>query len=289
MHSSQNQRKVQNMADSNIAIAIDFENIGNRDQIRSLLNEVSGVGRIIVKKAFADWNKESRDVQTELQQLGIELIHQMTSTSGKNSSDIRLAIETIDLMHTSPVDIEAYVIASSDADFYPLVAKLRSSGKTVIVAGRKTKTSDMLINGCDRYIDLDNLAAQSTELETLASSTPRSRERANDGLDKSNQPLSNPEGCETTPDSPCNEDGLVQHIPDDVRVLTVQAMSSSINPEGVVKGSPLHLTMRRIDPSFDYRTIGFSTFSSFLEHIPEVQIERPNGPGDITVRHATHH
>ena len=274
------------MADGNVAIAIDFENIGNREQIRSLLNEVSGVGRITVKKAFADWNKESREAQTELQQLGIELIHQMNSTSGKNSSDIRLAIDTIDLMHTSLVDIESFVIVSSDADFYPLVAKLRSSGKTVIVAGRKVVTSEMLINGCDRYIDLDNLAAQSTELETLGSNTTESRESANKVNAKPRQLASIPRGNEVAPKALDNDRNAVQPVSHEARVLTVRAMSSSIDSEGVVKGSLLNLTMRRIDPSFDYRTLGFSTFSNFLEKVPEVEIERPDRPGDIAVRHA---
>ena len=276
------------MADGNVAIAIDFENIGNREQIRSLLNEVSGVGRITVKKAFADWNRESREAQTELQQLGIELIHQMNSTSGKNSSDIRLAIDTIDLMHTSLVDIESFVIVSSDADFYPLVAKLRSSGKTVIVAGRKAVTSEMLINGCDRYIDLDNLAAQSTELESLATNSIESREGVNKVFAKPHQPASIPKGSGVALKALGNDGNVVQRVSHEARVLTVRAMSSSIDSEGVVKGSLLNLTMRRIDPSFDYRTLGFATFSSFLEKVPEVQIERPDGPGDIAVRHAPH-
>ncbi len=277
------------MADGNVAIAIDFENIGNRDQIRSLLNEVSGVGRITVKKAFADWNRESREAQTELQQLGIELIHQMNSTSGKNSCDIRLAIDTIDLMHRSPVDIESFVIVSSDADFYPLVAKLRSSGKTVIVAGRKVVTSEMMINGCDRYIDLDNLVAQSTELETLAKNKTESSESVNEVLDKPHhQSASIPREDGIVLKALGHAENSVQHVTREARVLTVRAMSSSIDPEGIVKGSLLNLTMRRIDPSFDYRTLGFPTFSSFLEKVPEVEIQRPDGPGDIAVRHAPH-
>ena len=135
-----------------IAVLIDFENVG-LDSIQFLFDEISDIGRIIVKRAYADWATESKR-RDQILELGIEPIHLFRTTSGgKNASDIRLAIDAIALLYTSPVD--TFVIVSSDSDFVPLTSKLRSEGKTVIGAGRKAIASRTLITACDKYIYLD--------------------------------------------------------------------------------------------------------------------------------------
>lgn len=134
-----------------MAVLIDFENVG-LTAVEELFNKIPDVGRIIIKKAYADWSVAKN--QEKLIELGIELVHITRSGgSGKNSCDIRLTMDTIDLLHSSPVD--TFVIASSDSDFVPLVSKLRSHGKTVYGAGRQAITPQQLVRSCDRYLFLD--------------------------------------------------------------------------------------------------------------------------------------
>ena len=140
------------VSDHQVAVLIDFENVG-LNSIQWLFDQISDVGRIIVKRAYADWSTASSK-RDQLLQLGIEPIHLFHSGgSGKNSSDIRLAIDAIDLLYQSPVD--TFVIVSSDTDFAPLVSKLRSAGKAVIGAGRQAAASRTLVISCDRYFYLD--------------------------------------------------------------------------------------------------------------------------------------
>ena len=135
-----------------VAALVDFENVG-LDSIQWLFDQISDVGRIIVKRAYADWSSAGNK-RDQLLELGIEPIQQFHSgPKGKNSSDIRLAIDAVDLLHQSPVD--TFVIVSSDSDFIPLVNKLRAAGKTVIGAGRKATAPRTLVISCDKYYYLD--------------------------------------------------------------------------------------------------------------------------------------
>ena len=141
------------MTEANVAILIDYENVG-LESIQQLLDQLSDVGRVMIKRAYADWSVE-RNKRDRLLELGIEPVHHFRSArSGKNSSDIRLAIDAVDLLHGAPVD--TFVIVSSDTDFVPLVSKLRSAGKSVVGAGRRETTSPTLIKSCDRYIFLED-------------------------------------------------------------------------------------------------------------------------------------
>ena len=233
------------MAEANVAVLIDFENVG-LDAIQYLLDQLSDVGRIIIKRAYGDWSVQ-RDKQEQLIEQGIEAVHQYRSNrSGKNSSDIRLTIEAIDLFHTSPID--TFVIVSSDSDFVPLVGKLRSSGKTVIGSGRREATSSTLVRSCDRYIFLDDAKKVAPVVAQPTRNRPKRKTT---------------EGEATS--------------------LVVRAYEASINDLGYVAGSKLYQTMRRIDPGFDYRVLGFRTFTQFLESISEVEINRPQNGGDVQV------
>ncbi len=141
-----------------VAALIDFENVG-LDSIQWLFDQISDVGRIIVKRAYADWS-DAGNRRDQLLELGIEPIQQFHGGPiGKNSSDIRLAIDAVELLHQSPID--TFVIVSSDSDFIPLVNKLRAAGKTVIGAGRKATAPRTLIISCDKYYYL----GQNTRIE----------------------------------------------------------------------------------------------------------------------------
>ena len=144
------------MPEANVAVLIDFENVG-LDSVQDLLDQTSDVGRVIIKRAYADWSVH-RGKRDQLLELGIEAKHLFHSTnSGKNSSDISLAIDAVDLLYGAPVD--TFVIVSSDSDFVPLVSKLRAAGKSVIGAGRLDVTSPTLVKSCDRYIYFDEARA----------------------------------------------------------------------------------------------------------------------------------
>ena len=140
-----------------VAVLIDFENVG-LNSIQWLFDQISDIGRITVKRAYTDWStvKGKRD---QLLHLGIEPIHLFTwGASGKNSSDIRLVIDAVDLLYQSQID--TFVIVSSDSDFVPLVSKLRAAGKSVIGAGRQATVSRSLVISCDRYFYLDQPKSQ---------------------------------------------------------------------------------------------------------------------------------
>ncbi len=223
-----------------LAVLIDFENTGLK-AIQWLFDQISDIGRIIVKRAYADWSIAG-DKRDQLLELGIEAIHLFhSSRGGKNSSDIRLAIDAMELLQQSTVD--TFVIVSSDSDFTPLVGKLRATGKMVIGAGRQAIVSRTLVISCDRYIYLE-------QSEKASSVT-----------------------------GPVKEDQQKQKTDR----LLLRAVNTAIDEQGRVVGSKLGQTLQRLDPSFNYRALGYSTFTRFIEEYPWLKIIRSKGPGDITI------
>jgi uncharacterized protein (TIGR00288 family) len=222
------------VAEAQIGVLIDYENVG-LSPILSLFDQLSDLGRLIIKRAYADWSKAG-DKANQMLELGIEAKHYFRiSGSGKNASDICLAIDAIELLYKSPLD--TFVIVSSDTDFLPLVSVLRSAGKTVIGAGRRGVASPALIRSCDRYIYLD------------------------DG----------------TPQVPAHS------ALDDPESLLTRAMYASMDDHGEVVAGKLHNTMRRMDPGFNFRALGYRTFTQFLNSSPSVNTRRPKGGTDIWV------
>jgi uncharacterized protein (TIGR00288 family) len=220
--------------DPQVAVLIDFENVG-LNSIRWLFDQISDVGRITVRRAYADWTDSGKSQRNHLLELGIEPVHLFHSASGKNSSDIRLAIDAVEILHSSPID--TFVIVSSDSDFVPLVSRLRAAGKTVIGAGRKETVSRTLVISCDRYHYLDG-----GQSGPAVQSKPKSRREEN---------------------------------------LLTRAVKAAMDEQGQVIGSKLIQTLQRLDPSFDFRGQGYSTFTKYLEASREVKVTR--GQGDVTV------
>ena len=229
------------LGERQVAVLIDYENVGLA-AIQWLLDQVSDHGRVIVKRAYADWSqagsgRDQRRQRDQLLELGIEPIHLFHSASGKNSSDIRLAIDAVELMYNSPVD--TFVIVSSDTDFVPLVSRLRAAGKSVIGGGRKKGVSQTLVRSCDRYYYLDQASASTKSTETTEQESGES--------------------------------------------LLVRAVRTGMDAQGQINGGKLMETMQRMDPSFDYRALGYSTFSRYLEASSEVSVTRPRGGGNMSV------
>ena len=232
----------QRLSEPTIAVLIDHENVG-LDYNQYLFDQLSDMGRVIVKRAYADWSAH-RSKRDQLLEHGIQPMHYFHNTkSGKNSSDICLVIDAVDLLYNAQID--TFVIASSDSDFVPLVNKLRGAGKLVVGAGRRDFTSPTLVKSCDRYIYLDDAIQQEQRRKVRQS---RSTSGANSGS------------------------------------LVARALESSHDGRGQVPGSKLHQIMLRIDPGFNFKARGFSTFTRYLESLSEVQVSRSRDAGDIMVQ-----
>ncbi|MBT4161964.1 MAG: NYN domain-containing protein, partial [Gammaproteobacteria bacterium] len=158
---------------SNLALFCDFENValGVRDakikkfDINLVLERVLLKGNVVVKKAYCDWEryKEFKSVMHDAAFELIEIPH--TRQSGKNSADIRMVVDALDLCYTKE-HIDIFVIISGDSDFSPLVSKLRENAKLVIGIGVRNSTSDLLMHNCDEFIYYEDLVREQESRKT---------------------------------------------------------------------------------------------------------------------------
>jgi len=154
--------------ESAIAVFIDFENFAlgfehsrKKFEIQKVLDRLLEKGKIIVKRAYADWTRY-RDYKTALHEAAIELIEvPRRGAAGKNSADIRMVVDAIDMAH-SKGHIDTFAILTGDSDFSPLVSKLKENGKTVIGLGMKDSTSSLLVDNCDEFIYYEDLERTSS-------------------------------------------------------------------------------------------------------------------------------
>ncbi|PJC70177.1 MAG: NYN domain-containing protein, partial [Zetaproteobacteria bacterium CG_4_8_14_3_um_filter_59_5] len=152
----------------NMALFCDFENValGVRDvklaafDIQRVLERLLLKGNIVVKKAYCDWARY-KDFKAPMHEAAFELIEiPHVRQSGKNSADIRMVVDALDLCYTK-AHVDTFVIISGDSDFSPLVSKLRENNKLVIGVGVKQSTSDLLTSNCDEFIYYDDLVRDS--------------------------------------------------------------------------------------------------------------------------------
>jgi uncharacterized protein (TIGR00288 family) len=218
-----------------LAVFIDFENLalgfrGKRDkrfEIQKVLERLVEKGKIIVKKAYADWADYS-EYKKPLHEAAIELIEiPKRAMTGKNSADIRLCVDALDLCY-SKEHIDSFVIVSGDSDFSPLVSKLKENGKRVIGLGMKESSSNLLVNNCDEFIYYEDLE----------------------------RPLGIPPKIEQ--DLPEKKKEAFQLLVDSVVALVRE------NKE-VLWSSMVKETMKRKKPSFNESYHGYRTFSDLLE------------------------
>ena len=166
---------------TNMALFCDFENValGVRDakydkfDIGKVLERLLLKGSIVVKKAYCDWDRY-KEFKAPMHEASFELIEiPHVRQSGKNSADIRMVVDALDLCYTK-AHVDTFVIISGDSDFSPLVSKLRENDKTVIGVGVKNSTSDLLIANCDEFIFYDDLVR---EKQKARATRRRRRER----------------------------------------------------------------------------------------------------------------
>ena len=221
--------------DTNLALFIDFDNVaigardsGQRFEIKLLLQRILEKGKIIVKKAYADWHFY-KEYMSPLHEAAIELIEiPMPKISGKNSADIKLVVDAMDLCYSKD-HIDTFVIVSGDSDFSPLVSKLRENNKRVIGVGVKNSSSRLLIGNCDEFIFYDDIYRQ------------RSGRLSRSGV--------------KVPD---DKRDLFDFL-----VKTVQSLL--MESRGVLYSSLIKDTMTRKQPDFNERAHGYSTFGDLLE------------------------
>jgi uncharacterized protein (TIGR00288 family) len=233
-----------NEAERTLAVFIDFENIalgfkGKKDKrfdIQKVLERLVEKGKIIAKKAYADWAEYS-DYKRALHEAAIELIDiPRRFVSGKNSADIRLVVDSLDLCY-SKEHINTFVIVSGDSDFSPLVSKLKENGKRVIGLGMKESSSHLLIDNCDEFIYYEDLE----------------------------RPVGTPPKIEQ--DLPKQKKEAFQLLVDSVVALVRE------NKE-VLWSSLVKETMKRKKPSFNESYHGYRTFSDLLEDAEKEGIVR---------------
>jgi uncharacterized protein (TIGR00288 family) len=227
-----------------IAVFIDFENlaIGVRDmkagrfQIELVLKRLLEKGRIVFKRAYSDWSNYEDAIRSFHAQ-GIELIDiPQTRMSGKNSADIRMVVDALDLCY-SKTHIDVFALVSGDSDFSPLVSKLKENNKRVIGCGAKSSTSDLLIANCDEFIYYDDLIRAATK----AKAAPRKGKP---------------------------EDDKKQEASD--RVLEV--LTSIEQDYDPLWGSTLKQAIRRVYPGFNEGYYGYKTFSDLLEDLKKKEL-----------------
>ncbi|MDD5720234.1 MAG: NYN domain-containing protein, partial [Candidatus Krumholzibacteria bacterium] len=242
--------------ESNLALFIDFDNValGARDSrqrfdVRLLMQRVLEKGKIVVKRAYADWHFY-KEHMTPLHEAAIELIEVPTpKISGKNSADIRLVVDAIDLCYAKS-HIDTFVIVSGDSDFSPLVSKLRENDKRVIGIGVRSSSSHLLIANCDEFIFYDDIYHSAVnKLTETVSSVPQDKRRLFEFLLQTTQ-------------------SLLQES------------------RGVLYSSLIKDTMKRKQPEFNEANYGYTTFGELLEDARDqglLDVERDNRAGGTLV------
>jgi uncharacterized LabA/DUF88 family protein len=217
-----------------LALFIDFENIalGVRDaqykkfDIHLVLQRLIEKGRIVYKKAYADWTRYGEYKRT-FHEAAIELIDiPQRNYTGKNSADIRMVVDAMDLA-ASKTHITTFVVCSGDSDFSPLVSKLKEDDKMVIGVGVKNSTSDLLISNCDEFIFYEDLVRETRALPSIENLPEKKRE-------------------------------VFRLMLDSIQALKRENYD-------VIWGSMIKQTMQRKQPYFNESYYGYKTFSELLE------------------------
>jgi len=171
--------------ESSIAVFIDFENFAlgfersrKKFEIQRVLERLLEKGKIIVKRAYSDWTRYG-EYKKQLHEAAIELIEvPKRGAAGKNSADIRMCVDAIDLAH-SKSHIDTFAILTGDSDFSPLVSKLKENGKRVIGLGMKDSTSMLLVDNCDEFIYYEDLErSTSTSAPEIKENLPKLKKDA---------------------------------------------------------------------------------------------------------------
>src|SRR3982750_3032508 len=254
-----------------LAVFCDFENValGVREakysqfDMEKVLERLLLKGSIVVKKAYCDWERY-KEFKAAMHGASFELIEiPHVRQSGKNSADIRMVVDALDLCYTKQ-HVDTFVIVSGDSDFSPLVSKLRENAKTVIGVGVKNSSSDLLIANCDEFIYYDDLVRQDEQKRRAAK-----------------------KGGET---APAGEDkGDKKQEAFDLFLETLNALISERGEGEKIWGSMVKQALKRRKPGFNESYYGFKAFSDLLEDAGKrglIKLEPDEKSGGYVVRPA---
>jgi uncharacterized protein (TIGR00288 family) len=268
----------------NMAVFCDFENVAlgvreakyDRFDISKVLERLLLKGSIVVKKAYCDWERY-KEFKAPMHTASFELIEiPHVRMSGKNSADIRMVVDALDLCYTKS-HVDTFVIVSGDSDFSPLVSKLRENNKTVIGVGVKKSTSDLLINNCDEFIYYDDLVR---EHKPRKPAPPRRKSTAKDQAAPAAASAPAVRDPVSAPD-----DKLQEAL--DLVLDTVEALAAERGEDETIWGSMVKQALKRRKPGFNEAYYGFRSFNQLLEEARNrnlVDLERDEKSGGYAVR-----
>ncbi len=254
----------------NMALFCDFENIalGVRDakyaafDIQKVLERLLLKGNIVVKKAYCDWDRY-KEFKATMHEAAFELIEiPHVRLSGKNSADIRMVVDALDLCYTKS-HVDTFVIISGDSDFSPLVSKLRENNKVVIGVGVKNSTSDLLMANCDEFIYYDDLVRKASK--------PKKQRKSAKKIAKKTAVKSDEEKRQEA---------------FDLVVATVADLFAERGEEEKLWGSMVKQALKRRKPGFNESYHGFRNFSELLEAAQASEIlalERDDKSGSYVI------
>ena len=258
------------MTDNNLALFCDFENValGVRDEkfpdfdISLVLERLLVKGNVVVKKAYCDWDRY-KEFKPGMHNAAFELIEiPHTRQSGKNSADIRMVVDALDLCYTKD-HIDTFVIISGDSDFSPLVSKLRENAKLVIGVGVRSSTSDLLMSNCDEFIFYNDLV-QEQKSQRKRRAAPKKKAAGT--------------AAKKPPEDEKGEG--IQYVVDTAEALLAERGDR-------VFGSMVKQTLKRRRPGFNETSYGFSSFNELLEEAQDrgyLAIEADERSGGYVVR-----
>ncbi len=253
-----------------IAVFVDFENLalGVRDmkqgkfEIELILKRLLEKGRIVFKRAYCDWS-HYRDAVREFHSQGVELIDiPQSKMSGKNSADIRMVVDALDLCY-SKGHIDMFALISGDSDFSPLVSKLKENNKRVIGCGVKSSTSDLLVANSDEFIYYDDLIRTK---KAVAQRTAAKKPPAAAVVPATSLAAVSP----AAPPKERSEKERKQEAADQV-LEVIDSLEKDYDP---LWGSMLKQAIRRLYPSFNENYYGYESFSDLLEDLEDLKLVR---------------
>jgi len=296
---------------TNIAVFCDFENValGVRDakyskfDIGKVLEKLLLKGSIVVKKAYCDWERY-KEFKAPMHEASFELIEiPHVRMSGKNSADIRMVVDALDLCYTKS-HVDTFVIVSGDSDFSPLVSKLRENNKLVIGVGVKSSTSDLLIANCDEFIYYDDLVRKDEQRRGRRRAPAKQPSQAAakqaasgagaappSAASPASPPVPETAATEFAPpqvsaETPRSEDEKKQEAFDLV-LATIEALAEDREEDEKIWGSMIKQALKRQRPGFNETYHGFRSFSQLLEEAQArklIEIEKDEKSGGYVVK-----
>jgi uncharacterized protein (TIGR00288 family) len=293
-----------------MALFCDFENValGVRDakydkfDVAKVLERLLLKGSIVVKKAYCDWERY-KGFKAAMHEAAFELIEiPHVRQSGKNSADIRMVVDALDLCYTKE-HVDTFVIISGDSDFSPLVSKLRENNKAVIGVGVKKSSSDLLINNCDEFIYYDDLVRG--EKEKARRTTRRKPARKAGAAKAAPEPEGHTEAEVLDAEAGVTEAEAAATVVAEAEVEekdkpqeamdlvldTFEALLSERDEGDKIWGSMIKQALKRRKPGFNESYYGFKSFNALLEEARSrglLGLERDGKSGGYVVRPVPH-